>query len=332
MPADTDNSPPSVFCDICPKSCQLHPGQRGDCRIRANVDGQVSPITYGRPCSIQVDPIEKKPFFHYYPGTKILSLATVGCNLHCLNCQNREISQGNPEEQPTYDLPPVKVPLLAKAQVCPAVAYTYTEPLVCFEYTYDCSVACREAGIRNAIVTAGYVNPDPLRRLCRVLDAATLDIKAMSDKFYREVCGASLAPVLRTVEILKEEGVYLELSNLVIPTLNDSDAMLRDLCRWVKSHVGAETPFHFLRFFPRHRLTDQPPTPAATLLRARDIARAEGLRHVYLGNLDVPGGEDTACAACGAVLIRRRHYAIVGNRVQAGQCPDCGHPVNGRWK
>jgi pyruvate formate lyase activating enzyme len=312
--------------------CLLPPGGRGDCRIRANREGRVQCLTYGRPCSLAVDPVEKKPFFHYLPGSRIFSLATVGCNLHCQNCQNWEISQARPEEAPAHDLPPEQVPVLARQQGCAAVAYTYTEPLVCFEYTCDCARACREAGVRNAIVTAGYVNPEPLRQLCRVLDAVTLDIKAMSDPFYREVCGASLAPVLRTIEILLAEGVYLELSNLVIPTCNDSDDMLRDLCRWVVAHAGAETPFHFLRFFPLHEMTELPPTPVATLVRAREIAHAEGLRHVYVGNLDLPGGEDTACAGCGQVLIRRRRYAILENRLCDGACPACGHAVHGVWK
>jgi pyruvate formate lyase activating enzyme len=327
-----DRDSPAVRCGICPKSCLIQPGQTGDCRIRVNVNGQVRAATYGLPCSVHVDPVEKKPFFHFLPGTRILSLATVGCNLHCLNCQNWEISQGNPADLPAYDLPPGKVPAEAKKNRCPSVAYTYTEPLVYYEYTYDCAKACKEAGFRNAIVTAGYVNPAPIRNLCQVIDAVTLDIKAMSDKFYREVCGASLAPVLRGVEIMKEEGVHLELSNLVVPTLNDSDAMLRDLCRWVVAQTGAETPFHFLRFFPLHRMTHLPPTPAETLLRARAIARAEGLKHVYVGNLDVPDGEDTFCAACAKPLIRRARYTVTENRVQDGKCPDCGHAVYGVWQ
>lgn len=322
----------AVQCDICPRFCRIAPGQSGECRIRVNVGGELQAVTYGRPCSVHVDPIEKKPFFHFLPGTPVFSLATVGCNLHCQNCQNWEISQCNPEDLPAYELPPERVPGEAKKRGCPSVAYTYTEPLVYYEYTLDSSAACRQTGIRNAIVTAGYINPDPLRKLCRVLDAATLDIKALSDNFYREVCGATLAPVLRTVEILKEEGVYVELSNLVVPTLNDTDAMLRDLCRWVVAHAGPETPFHFLRFFPLYRMTHLPPTPAATLLRAREIARAEGLKHVYVGNLDVPDGENTFCAGCDKLLIRRARHTVEQNLVQDGKCPACGRAVQGVWK
>ena len=322
----------AATCGICPKACRLELGQSGDCRIRMNVDGQVRAVTYGPPCSMQVDPIEKKPFFHFLPGTRVFSLATAGCNLHCKNCQNWEISQSPPTDLPTYDLLPEQVPEMAQKHRCPTVAYTYTEPLVYYEYTYDCASACKLAGLRNAMVTAGYVNPDPLRRLCKVIDAASLDIKAMSDLFYREHCAASLAPVLRGIEIMKEEGLHLELSNLVVPTLNDTDELFRDLCRWVVGHVGAETPFHFLRFFPLHRMTHLPPTPAETLLRAREIARAEGLKHVYIGNLDLPQGEDTFCAACASLLIRRHRYVLTENRVKDGKCPDCGHALQGVWK
>jgi pyruvate formate lyase activating enzyme len=262
----------------------------------------------------------------------VLSLATVGCNLHCKNCQNWEISQANPADLPAYDLPPANVPPLARTHKCPSVAYTYTEPLVYYEYTLDCSTACHEAGLRNVLVTAGYINPAPLRKLCRVVHGVTLDIKAMSDDFYRDVCGATLAPVLRTVEILKEEGVYLELSNLVVPTLNDTDDLFRDLVRWVVGHVGAETPFHFLRFYPQYRMTHLPPTPAETLIRARDLARAEGLKHVYVGNLEVPEGEDTFCAGCGKALMRRHRHLVIENRVRGGACPDCNRAVVGVWR
>jgi len=322
----------AVRCEICPKTCLIRPGQSGECRIRVNVDGQLQSVTYGRPCAIHVDPIEKKPFFHYLPGTEALSLATVGCNLHCKNCQNWEISQANPEDMAAYSLSPSEIPALARKHDCLSVAYTYTEPIVFYEYTTDSSRVCKDAGLRNLIVTAGYINPDPVRKLSRVIHAATLDIKAMSDAFYRDVCGASLAPVLRGIDIMLEEGVFLELSNLVIPTLNDSDENFRDLCRWVREHAGAETPLHFLRFFPLYRMTHLPPTPADTLIRARDIAKAEGLKHVYVGNLDLPDGENTFCASCGHVVIRRSRHVVTENRLNHGACPDCGRALHGVWQ
>ena len=322
---------PGIRCALCPRACLIPSGGHGACRIRVNTDGVLRSVVYGRPCSVQVDPIEKKPFFHFLPGTRVFSIGAPGCNLRCRNCQNWEISQGDPKELPFFDLPPSEVPVEAERRRCPSVAYTYTEPLINYEYTRDCAQTCRKAGLRNVLVTAGYINPDPLRELCRWIDAVTLDIKAFSDSFYREVCDASMQPVLRSVEVLREEGVFLELSNLVIPTLNDSDELLRDLCRWVARIPGPETPFHFLGFHPMHRMTGLPPTPVSTLMRAREIAHAEGLRYVYIGNREAPGGEDTLCASCGRALIRRNRFQVTENRLCNGACPDCGQVVPGVW-
>lgn len=327
----SDNKGALVRCGICPKACRIKPGESGECRIRVNLDGRLQSVTYGRPCAIHIDPIEKKPLFHFLPGTPVFSLATTGCNLHCLNCQNWEISQCSPEDVPAYELPPERVPAAAKEHACPSVAYTYTEPLVDYEYTRDSAQACQTAGLRNVLVTAGYINPAPLRSLCPAIHAAHLDIKAMSDTFYRDVCQGSLAPVLAAAVIMRELGLHLEVSNLVIPTLNDTDALLRDLSRWVVANLGAETPLHFLRFFPLYRMTNLPPTPAATLTRARDIARAEGLKHLYVGNLEVPEGEDTFCASCDKPLIRRVRHTVTENRLQHGACPACGHALYGVW-
>lgn len=320
-----------VRCGLCPKFCLIGPGESGECRIRINDQGQLRAVTYGRPCSVHVDPIEKKPLFHFLPGTPILSLATAGCNLHCQNCQNWEISQCNPEDLPAYDLPPEQVALLAKRRACPSVAYTYTEPLVCFEYVRDCARACCAAGLRNVLVTAAYINPGPLKELAPLIQAANVDIKALSDTFYRDVCGATLKPVLAAIETLQAGGVFLEITNLVIPTLNDADDMIRDLARWVAGHTGAETPLHFSRFFPQYRMTHLPPTPVGTLEKARDIARAEGLKHVYIGNAETKGGDDTICAGCATVLVRRQRFAVGENRIRAGKCPDCGRRVHGVW-
>lgn len=309
----------------------LAPGERGECRVRVNLDGRLRSVTYGRPCAVHVDPIEKKPLFHFLPGSSILSLATVGCNLRCLNCQNWEISQGLPEEVPAHALAPAEVPALAARHQSPAVAYTYTEPLVFYEYTRDCCRAARSAGLRNVLVTAAYIQPAPLRALAPLVDAANVDIKAMSDTFYRDVCGATLAPVLAAIRVMLAAGVHLEITNLVIPTLNDSDEMLRALAVWVRDELGAETPLHFSRFHPQYRMTHLPPTPPATLVRARDLARAEGLKHVYVGNIEVEGGEETFCAGCGLSLIRRRQYSLAANVIANGACPRCGRAVKGVW-
>ena len=323
----------TVQCQLCPKGCRIAPGESGDCRIRVNLDGKLTAVTYGYPTAVHVDPVEKKPVYHFLPGTSILSLATVGCNLHCKNCQNWEISQANPEDSDASHVPPEAVPALARRNDCPSVAYTYTEPLAYYEYTLDCCRAAREAGLRNVLVSAGYINEPPYRELCRYLDAATIDVKSFSDKFYREICDGTLKPVLRTLEVTKALNVELEVSNLLVPTLNDTDQELRDLCRWLKQNLGADTPLHFLRFFPQYRLRNLPPTPAETLTRARDIARAEGMQYVYIGNLLEADAGDTVCPQCQKLLVRRQGFVLTENHVGAdGQCPACKHRIYGVWK
>ncbi|MBM4091748.1 MAG: AmmeMemoRadiSam system radical SAM enzyme [Planctomycetes bacterium] len=319
-------------CNLCPKGCIIEPGQSGECRVRINVDGKLLAVTYGRPCAVNVDPVEKKPLFHFLPGTRILSIATVGCNLHCKNCQNWEISQANPEDTPAAELPPEQMAELAARHDCLSVAYTYTEPLVYYEYTLDSCRHVKQAGLRNALVTAGYINEKPLRKLCEFVDAANIDLKALSDRFYRDICQATLQPVLNTLVVAKSLGVEVEVTNLVIPQLNDSDQMLTDLCRWLVRNLGRETPLHFSRFFPQFQMRHLPPTPATTLDRARQIAESEGLHHVYIGNLTRPGSEDTFCPGCRSPLVRRTGYYVQENRIRAGRCPDCQTEVHGTWE
>lgn len=321
-----------VQCKLCPKGCVIDPGQSGECGVRMNLDGKLLAVTYGRPCAVHVDPVEKKPLFHFLPGTDILSIATVGCNLHCKNCQNWEISQASPLDTPAAELPPEQVAKLANEYGCQSVAYTYTEPLVYYEYTLDSCRYVREAGLRNVLVTAGYVNEEPLRRVCQYVDAANIDLKALSDSFYRDICRATLAPILNTLVVSKSLGVEVEVTNLVIPTLNDSDEMLRDLCRWLVQNLGRETPLHFSRFFPQYQMKNLPPTPEETLDRARQIAESEGLCHVYIGNVTRPGTEDTFCSSCGNRLVQRRGYQVLENRIQSGRCPDCDTEVYGLWQ
>ncbi len=331
-----------VRCDLCPKACLLDEGQRGDCRMRINLDGRLRAVTYGRPCAVHVDPVEKKPLFHFLPGTAILSVATAGCNLHCKNCQNWDISQRNPEDiDRTYLLPPERVIALAKdagsrmggaGRKVHSVAYTYTEPTAYYEYTLDTARLAREAGLKNVLVTAACINAGPWKRLCRHVDGANVDLKFMHEKLYREICDGYLLPVLNNLAAAGAAGVAVEVTNLVIPTLNDSTRDLRLLCRWIAKNLGPETPLHFSRFFPRYRLKNLPPTPAATLERARDIAGEAGLKHVYVGNLLMAGAQDTRCAGCGEVLIKRTGYRVFGNRVENGRCPACGRAVQGVWK
>ena len=317
-------------CPICPKGCMLKPGDPGDCRVRENRDGQIRCTTYAAPCALNRDPIEKKPLYHVLPASSILSIATAGCNLHCKQCQNWQISQ-------TAQLPaqtkwePEQIAQLALEKNCPSIAYTYTEPLVSYEYTYDCCKAAAAVGLKNVLVTAAYINPEPLEKICRYVDAANVDLKAFSDAFYRDICGAHLQPVLDALVTMKNCGVFLEITNLIIPTLNDSEDETRRLCDWVLHHLGPQTPLHFSRFYPQHQLKHLPPTPADTLLRAREIALEAGLEYVYLGNLSADEGENTDCPACGTRLLTRRGFHVLENHLLQGCCPNCNAPIPGIW-
>jgi len=326
-------------CELCPKNCVIDPGQSGECRVRINIDGTLRTVVYGYPCSINVDPVEKKPLAHFLPGTGILSIATVGCNLHCKNCQNWEISQANPEEMPAvfysrqklFWSPQDLVDITRQAN-CPSLAYTYTDPIVYYEYTYDTAKLAHEAGLRNVLVTAGYINPEPWKRLLRFVDAANIDLKAMTEEFYREICSATLKPVLNALVLAKANGVLVEVTNLLIPTLNDKPEQIRELVRWVKANLGGETPLHFSRFFPRHKMLNLPPTSLETLNMARQIAMAEGLQYVYIGNIADKEGQNTYCPACKEMLLERSGYTILQNNLKDGACPKCGNQIYGVWK
>lgn len=318
-------------CELCPKGCLIKPGQSGECRVRVNLDGKLVAVTYGFPSAVHVDPVEKKPLFHFLPATGTFSLATVGCNLHCKNCQNWEISQANPEESEAVQLLPEAIPGLARQYGCLSVSYTYTDPIIYYEYTLDGCIRSREAGLRNVLVTAGYINRPPWEELLRYVDAITLDVKSISDQFYREICNATLAPVQTSLVVAKTLGVHVEVSNLVIPTLNDKDRDFRGLCKWVVGNLGRETPFHFLRFFPQYQMKNLPPTPAETLQRAKRIAESEGLRYVYIGNLIEAGAENTYCHKCKLLLIERQGYLVVQNKISSGKCPQCHTEVYGVW-
>lgn len=320
-----------VECELCPKLCRIAHGQSGECRVRVNVEGRLRSVVYGHPCSMHVDPIEKKPLFHFHPGTPIFSIATVGCNLGCINCQNWEISQTNPEDAEHYDVPPEEVVTLAMQAGCRAIAYTYTDPSVYYEYARDTAVKARAAGMKNVLVTAGYLNPEPARRLLAHIDGAHIDLKSIRDAFYREICGATLAPVLTYLKLAREAGVWVEVANLVIPTKNDDPRDLRDLARWVLANLGPDTPLHFLRFGPRYKLTNLPPTPESTLEEARRIAMEVGLRYVYLGNVQGTPAESTWCPGCRALLVERVGFRVRRQRVSGGRCPECGMRIAGVW-
>jgi len=322
-----------VICDLCPKSCSIPEGAAGDCRVRVNLEGRLWATTHGRPSAVHIDPMEKKPLFHFLPGTAIFSIATAGCNLHCRNCQNWQLSQrGGEEMEMVYRAPPEAVVDMAVGRGCRSIAYTYTEPLVFYEYVLDTATLARERGLRNVLVTAGYVNREPLEQLCRVIDATNTDLKAFDDRFYRENCGASLRPVLDGLLTCKRLGVWVEITNLVVPTLNDDMPMIRRMARWIRDELGPDTPLHFSRFHPDFKLQNLPPTPVATMERARAEALDVGLLHVYMGNLFGHEAESTRCPRDGTLLIRRTGYRIVENNLVGGQCPECGRAVAGVWE
>ena len=275
----------AVECQLCPHHCRIANGKTGVCRSRRNHDGMLVSEVYGRPCSLAIDPIEKKPLYHFHPGTTCLSLACTGCNFRCQNCQNHDISQVDPTDVGHYDLTPEQVVDLCLQHHCPGIAYTYTEPLTYLEYVTDCARLTREAGLWNILVTAGYVCQQPLSDLLPWLDAANVDLKSFSDDIYQRISGGHLQPVLDTILAMHDAGVWIELTNLVIPTVNDDMQMIRRMCRWLVDNGLADQPLHFSRFFPRYRMHDLPPTPLHTLRTARQTALDEGLRHVYLGNV-----------------------------------------------
>ena len=322
----------TVQCELCPKLCIIEPGQSGECRVRVNIDDTLRTVVYGFPCSIHRDPVEKKPLFHFLPGTSILSLATVGCNLHCRNCQNWEISQANPEDSQAAPCPPATVVSLAEKYHCPSLAYTYTDPVIFYEYTYDTAKLARERNIRNVLVTAGYINPEPWKRLLEYVDAANIDLKGITDDFYRRVCSATLKPVQEALVLAKTSGIELEVTNLIIPTLNDDPEDIRQLSHWIQANLGRDTPLHFSRFFPRYKMRHLPPTSSKTLELAREIAVDEGLDYVYIGNILSKDGQTTYCPDCRKLLVERRGYAILQNHLRDGHCPDCGKEIYGVWK
>ena len=274
-----------VECTLCPHHCRIAEGKTGICRSRRNQGGVLVSEVYGKPCSLAIDPIEKKPLYHFHPGTTCLSLACTGCNFRCLNCQNYDISQAAPTDVNHYELSPEDVVALCLKHHCPGIAYTYTEPLTYLEYIIDCARLAHEAGLWNILVTAGYVCQEPLADLLPYLDAANVDLKSFSDDIYMKVSGGHLQPVLDTILAMKQASVWVEITNLVIPTVNDNLDMIRQMCRWLADNGLAEAPLHFSRFFPRYKMLDTPPTPIATLKAAKRIAEDEGIKYVYLGNV-----------------------------------------------
>lgn len=320
-----------VQCRLCPRNCVLSPGQRGFCRVRENRNGKLVTLVYSIPCAVHIDPIEKKPLFHVLPSTLVFSIATAGCNLRCKFCQNWGISQRSPEETENTYLPPEKVVMITKAKECPSIAYTYSEPTNFYEYMLATAKLAKKAGIKNTMHSNGYINPEPLRELCQYLDAANIDLKGFTNEFYQELCQGELAPVLRSLRILKEEGVWIEITNLIIPTKNDDPEDIRKMCEWIRDSLNANVPVHFSRFWPDYQLKNLPPTSIETLERARQIALDVGLKYVYIGNIPGHPGEDTYCPNCSKILIQRTGYHILKNNIVNGRCQYCKQKIAGIW-
>jgi pyruvate formate lyase activating enzyme len=321
-----------VRCELCPHRCVLAEGERGTCRVRENRGGKLYTFVYGNPCAVHVDPIEKKPLFHFLPGTAAFSLATAGCSLRCKYCQNHTISQVPPEQTQNHDAPPETVAAATVQSGARSVAYTYSEPIVFFEYMLDTARVARRADLRNVVISAGYVNPEPLRELCQAVDAIKIDLKGFNEGFYREVCGGSLQPVLEAIRIIHDTGVHLELVNLVVPSMNDDPLELRALSEWVLETLGPDVPLHFSRFHPQYQLLTLPPTPVETLETARQTAMDMGLHYVYLGNVPGHEGENTYCPHCGQLIVQRAGMAMVDMMVVGGRCGYCQTAIPGVWQ
>lgn len=345
----------NVQCKLCPNECLLGPDDRSHCRNRVNKDGTLYTLAYGNAAAFQLDPIEKKPLLHFLPGTEVFSFATAGCGFRCLNCQNWDISQRKPEELKDASgelvrLRPENLEMLSRQDIArlslmpedavalaahfgsPSIAYTYSEPIAWYEYLFDTAKLARQRKLRNIWVTCGYIQEKPLRDLCRVIDAASVNLKSFSDEIYRKLNSGSLAPVLATLKTLRREGVWTEVINLVVPTYTDKKEQIRPLCDWLAENLGPDCPLHFSRFRPAHKLTNLPPTPVEVLLKAREIARRSGLRYVYLGNVrDVDEAETTFCPGCRRPVVERDLFAIDAMNIVDGKCKSCGTPIAGVW-
>ena len=320
-----------VKCLLCAQGCVIKLGDRGRCRTRMNVGGELRSLVYGRPMTIHIDPIEKKPFYHFLPGAAAFSLATSGCPLQCKFCQNWEISQASPEDYRVPPTPPTLIVRSAGAREAPVIAFTYNEPTVFVEYMTDIAREAKKQGLRSVLISCGIMNEAPLAELCETLDAIKIDLKGYDETFYRAVCGAELQPVLRSIRQIARSRAHLEIVNLVVPTLNDSEKMLRGLIDWVVDEIGPDVPVHFTRFHPDYQLRNLPPTPVATLERSRETAMGRGMHYAYVGNVPNHPGNHTYCPSCGKAVIKRTGFFIAEMHVKKGLCAFCRTKISGVW-
>ena len=321
-----------VQCQLCFRRCTIAQGKRGECGVRENRGGTLYSLVYGQPCAIQIDPVEKEPLYHMLPGTTTLCLGTAGCNLKCIFCHNWHMSVKTPEETHNVPLSPEEAVNKTFQYGCSSMSFTYNEPTVFYEYMYDVAKLAQERGLWTYFHTNGALNPEPLRKLLKHMDAVCVDLKGFTSEFYRETSNSELEPVLSTLKTIREEGVHLEIVNLVIPSLNDNPKDIERMCHWIRDNLGEDVPLHFSRFFPTYKLLKLPPTPIETLEMARQIALDAGLHYVSIGN--VPGhiANNTFCPQCGRILIERVHFSVISNHIEEGRCPFCGHQIPGIWE
>ncbi len=322
---------PIVKCLLCAQECVIKSGERGRCRARINQNGVLKSLAYGRPAAIHIDPIEKKPFYHFLPGASAFSLGTAGCPLSCKFCQNWEISQARPEDIRTSVYGPEEIVASAVRKQSPVIAFTYNEPTVFIEYLTDIARQGRKQRIKSVLVSCGFMNPRPLDELCDVLDAIKIDLKGFSPDFYRNICQAELDPVLRSIKHIARKGLHLEIVNLVVPTLNDSPAMMNRLIEWVAGELGPDVPVHFTRFHPAYQMLQLPPTPVSTLEKAYETAKAKGIHYPYVGNIPSHPGNHTYCPSCGKTVVERTGFFVLSNRIKNGNCPFCEQVIAGVW-
>jgi pyruvate formate lyase activating enzyme len=320
-----------IKCNLCPKECVIDDRERGYCGVRENREGTYYSLVYSRPCTYHADPIEKKPLFHFHPGSVAFSLATAGCNLNCKFCQNWQISQSRPEQIRSIYMPPAKAADLAQEYDCLSIAYTYSEPTIFYEYLMDTAKAAHNKNIKSVVVTAGYIQQKPLVELCKNVDAIKVDLKAFSEKYYKDIVNGELKPVLDSLVTMKKMNVWTEIVYLVVPTLNDSDKEFVDLCNWIKQNLGKDVPVHFTRFHPQYLLKNLPATPVKTLDRAKEIADTEGLHYVYVGNVPGHKAESTYCPKCGKKVVNRIGYTIQELNIKNSKCKFCDTEIAGVW-
>ena len=325
-------TPRGTKCLICPNECIIKEGETGLCHNRINFQDKLYSMAYGNPCAMNIDPIEKKPLNHFLPGSKAFSIGTAGCNLACMNCQNWTISQVSPKETRNYDLMPDKLIEETIDAKCQSIAYTYSEPISFYEYTLDSAKLARQAGVKNVLVTAGFINDEPLRNWCKYIDAARVDLKSFSNEIYLKLSAGALQPVLNTLKTFAEQGVWLEIINLVVPSWTDNLDMIKRMCNWLVENGLSNAPLHFDRFHPDYKLTQLSATPIGVLTQAREIALAAGIKYVYIGNVPGLDAQNTFCPKCHEVVIERKGFTIIQNNMVKGACKKCGEKIPGVWE